>query len=124
MQIFAPRPIGFILTGFLAWLSWPHGRGRLELQDAWLNVQAHDLDRDNRLGDSGTDFQLAGVLQQLLITFFNLLLNLLAVLPGQSQDKEMLASPITFQGFGDRFFSGLDASVPVLSQSQWVSLAI
>jgi hypothetical protein len=31
-----------------------------------------------------------------LITFFDLFLNLLAVLPSQSQDEEMFASPIAF----------------------------
>src|SRR5580693_2355834 len=61
MQIFAPRPIGLILTGFLARLSWSHGGGGSELRNAWLNVQAHDLDRHNRLGDHGLGFQLAGV---------------------------------------------------------------
>src|SRR5208282_67712 len=94
MQLFAPRSRGLVLTGLLAWLTWPHGENGIELGSAWLSVQTHDLDRHHRLGDNGTGFQLPGVFHKLLITFFDLLLNVLAVLPSQSQDKEMFDSPI------------------------------
>ena len=43
-----------------------------------------------------TTLPLPGVFHQLSITFLDLFLNLLAVLPSQSQDEEMFTSPIAF----------------------------
>ena len=68
-------PWGLFLAGFPARFAGP-GNG---MRAGCLRAQAHGLDR---LGQSSTGFQLAGVFQQLLITFLDLVLSLLPIFPG------------------------------------------
>jgi hypothetical protein len=60
--------------------------------------------------------------QMIRANWWAMAVDVLAVLPSQSQDKKMLSSPITFQGFGDRFFTGFDALIAVLGQTKRLSL--
>jgi len=75
-EFFTPRPLWFILTGLLA----PRfARPSDGLRAGYFRAQPHDLDRPS---DSGAGFQLAGLFQQLLIPFLDLVLSLLPILPG------------------------------------------
>ena len=87
MQLFSHGPSGSFLLVFLRGLTGRNAEAGLFGATAWLSVQADDPERRNRLGYNRAGGKLPDVFSSTLIASFDLLLQVLAVLPSTLKEK-------------------------------------